>query len=118
MKYGYIIGPFREDTVWEMEQNVRNAERLGFEVADLGVFPIIPHANTRFFNGAFADAFLLEGTRGLMLRAADFAITVEALGFSWRHSRGSVAEVECMETAGRPVFHSLLTLRAWLTNAP
>jgi hypothetical protein len=113
MKYGYIIGLFRADTVWEMEQNARNAERLGFEVAELGAFPIILHANTRFFNGAS-----LEGTRGLMLRAADFAITVEALGFSWRHSRGNVAEVECMETAGRPVFHSLPALRAWLTNAP
>jgi hypothetical protein len=48
MKFGYIIGPFRAPTVWQVEQNIRIAEELGFEVAQLGVFPIIPHANTRF----------------------------------------------------------------------
>ena len=62
MKLGYIIGPFRAPTAWEIEQNVRNAERLGLEVAKLGAFPIIPHAITRFFHGLLSDEFWLEGT--------------------------------------------------------
>jgi hypothetical protein len=118
MKFGYIIGPFRAATSWQVEQNVRNAEALAHEVANLGVFPIIPHANTRFFNGLFTDEFWIEGTRGLMLRAADCAITVAALGFPWKHSVGSVAEVEGMRLAGRPVFHTVVDLSNWLTRAP
>jgi hypothetical protein len=116
MKFGYIIGPFRADTPWQVEQNVRNAEALAHEVASLGVFPVVPHANTRFFNGLFTDKFWLEGMRGLMERSADFAITVEALGFPWRHSTGSVGEIEHMGLLGRPVFHSLRLLRAWLID--
>jgi hypothetical protein len=114
MKFGYIIGPFRAPTVWQVEQNIRIAEELGFEVAQLGVFPIIPHANTRFFNGLFTDEFWLNGTRLLMERLADFAITVEALGFPWKQSTGSVGEVEHMLHLNRPVFHSLRPLKVWL----
>jgi hypothetical protein len=116
MKFGYIIGPFRAATPWQVEQNVRNAEALAHEIASLGVFPIIPHANTRFFNGLFTDEFWIEGTRSLMERAADFAITVEALGLPWKHSKGSVGEVEHMHSLGRPVFYSLRSLRAWLID--
>jgi hypothetical protein len=100
--------------MWVVEQNVRNAEALAFEVMNLGAFPIIPHANTRFFHGLATYEFWIEGTRILMERSADFAITVEAIGFPWKHSKGSVGEVEHMGLLGRPVFHSLRPLRAWL----
>jgi len=114
MKFGYIIGPFTSDTAWEIEQNVRNAEKLAFEVMKLGAFPIIPHANTRFFHNQANVEFWYEGARGLMERAADFAITVEAIGIDWRTSRGSIDEVARMERLGRPVFHGLYALREWL----
>lgn len=114
MKLGYIIGPFTADTAWEIEQNVRNAEALAFEVRRFGAFPVTPHANTRFFHGLATPAFWYEGTRLLMERCADFAITVEALGFPWKHSRGSVDEVEYMTLLDRPVFHSLRPLKSWL----
>ena len=115
MKFGYIIGPFRAGTPWEVEQNVRNAEFLGFEIAKLGAFPVIPHANSRFSNGQFTDAFWLEGTRALMERAADFAILVEAIGGDSSCSAGSIAEVRRMKGLGRPVFNTLDALKLWLT---
>lgn len=114
MKLGYVIGPFTAATTWEIAQNVRNAEAVAFELVQLGVFPIIPHANTHLFHGLATPEFWYEGTRLLMQEAADFAITVEALGFPWKHSKGSVGEVEHMELLGRSVFHSLRPLRAWL----
>lgn len=115
MKLGYIIGPFRAPTAWEIEENVRNAERLGLEVAKLGAFPIIPHANTRFFHGSMPDEFWIEGTAGLLLRS-DFAVTVGAIGLPWKHSRGSVGEVVLAKEKTIPVFHHLHRLRIWLTT--
>jgi hypothetical protein len=114
MKLGYIIGPFRADTPWEVEQNVRNAEQLGFAVMRLGAFPIIPHANTRFFDKQATDEFWLNGTRELLERAADFGITVEAIGLPWLHSSGSVDEVTRSAGLSIPVFHSLFDLEKWL----
>jgi hypothetical protein len=115
MRFGYIIGPFRANTPWDIEQNVRTAELLGFEVAKLGAFPVIPHANTRFFHKALPDVFWIEGTAGLLLRC-DFGITVEALGKPWRQSLGSVNEVNIAVAKPMPVFHNLGDLGRWLHN--
>jgi hypothetical protein len=95
-------------------QNVRNAEMLGFEVGKLGAMPVIPHKNTENFNGLFNDDFWIEGTKELM-RRCDAAITVEALGLSYGHSKGSLGEVVEMRIyCGKPFFHSLGDLRFWL----
>ena len=114
MKIGYVISPFRADTAWEIEQNIRNAEQVGFELLKRGCFPIIPHANTRFFHGSFPDDVMLEGTRLLLTRAADFAITVSAIGLTWKRSKGSQAEVLACTLHPLPVFHSFADLQTWL----
>lgn len=116
MKVVYIIGPFRGKTHWQVYQNVLNAERLGLEVAKLGAMPLIPHKNTENFDGLLDDEFWVEGTKEL-LRRADAAITVEALGINWRASTGSSGEVHEMEDVlKRPVFHNLATLARWLAE--
>jgi hypothetical protein len=113
MKYGYIIGPFRAPTPWEVELNVRAAEQLALEVHKLEAFAVCPHANTRFFDKLLTDEHWIEGTKGLLLRC-DFAITVEAIGLPWKHSVGSVSEVESARLAPIPIFHDLNNLRGWL----
>lgn len=113
MKLGYIIGPFRAPTLWEIANNVRNAETLGLEVAKLGAFPIIPHANTFLFHGQLTDEFWLGGTSVLLSRA-DFAITVGAIQKPWRQSTGSVAEVALAKECNIPMFHHLHQLGIWL----
>src|SRR4030066_2171198 len=106
MKVVYIIGPFRASTQWDIAKNVQNAEKLGLEVAKLGAMPLIPHKNAENFNGLLNDDFWIEGTKEL-LRRADAAITVEALGIDWTKSVGSVGEVGEMHRLDRPTFHSL-----------
>lgn len=116
MKVVYVIGPFRAATHWDLLQNVRQAERLGLEVAKRGAMPLIPHNNTANFNGLLSEDFWVEGTKEL-LRRADAAITVEAIGGEWQKSVGSVGEVREMgEVLGRPVFHHLEHLRLWLSS--
>jgi len=113
MKIVYVIGPLRGPTHWCVSENVRFAERLGLEVARLGAMPLIPHKNTENFDGLLTAEFCIEGTKEL-LRRSDAAITVEALGADWLHSSGSRGEVLEMEMLGRPVFHSLESLKVWL----
>jgi hypothetical protein len=116
MKVVYVIGPYRGKTHWEVVENVRRAEQLGLKVAMLGAMPLIPHKNTENFDGLLDDDFWLEGTKEL-LRRADAAITVEALDLPWRYSVGSAGEVkEMVDVLKRPVFHSLDSLRLWLTD--
>ena len=117
MKVVYIIGPFRGKSHWEVAENVRNAERLGLEVAKLGAMPLIPHKNTENFDGRLTDEFWIEGTKEL-LRRADAAITVAAIGIDFTMSEGSAGEVhEMEEILKRPVFHSLADLELWLLTA-
>ena len=114
MKVVYIIGPFRGKSHWEVAENVRNAERLGLEVAKLGAMPLIPHKNTENFDGLLTDEFWIEGTKEL-LRRGDAAITVAAIGIDYTKSDGSLGEVIEMEKIlKRPVFHYLHSLQQWL----
>jgi hypothetical protein len=113
MKVVYVIGPFRAKYHWLVCNNVRNAERLGLKVAKLGAMPLIPHKNTENFDGLLTDQFWIEGTKELLDRA-DAAITVEAIGIDWTGSQGSVGEVERCRETGKPCFHTLPDLLAWL----
>lgn len=103
MKIVYVAGPFRAPTAWRIEQNIRRAEELGLEVARLGAMPVIPHTNTRFFQGEGpddgADQFWLDGTLEL-LRRSDAVILVAG----WESSSGTCAEVAEARRIGIPVF--------------
>lgn len=116
MKVVYVIGPYRSRNPWEVLQNVQRAEQLGAEVVKLGAMPIITQKITEGINCLADDDFWTEGTKEL-LRRSDAAITVEAIGYSWRDSIGSVGEVKEMgDVLVRPVFHELNHLRLWLSG--
>jgi hypothetical protein len=46
MKFAYIAGPFSSKTREGVEANILKATLAGIDVTKLGVFPVIPHANT------------------------------------------------------------------------
>lgn len=101
MRLIYIAGAYRGPTPWATEQNVRRAEAVGMEVARLGGFPVIPHANTRpYFAGERPDGFWLDGTRRLMDRCDGVVLLV-----GWEASEWAVAEHERAKMHGTPVFH-------------
>lgn len=83
MKVVYIAGPFRGAHAWAIAENIRAAERVGFEIAKLGAMPLIPHANTAHFHGALPDQFWLDGTMEL-LRRCDGVVFMEG----WEDSEG------------------------------
>lgn len=113
MKVVYIIGPFRAPTHWEVEQNVRRAEALALEVANLGAMPLCPHANTRHFDGLLTDEFWLDGTMELG-RRCDAAIVVDG----WESSSWSKAEIADFDRRCATVFLNLKALAEWLAGRP
>jgi len=101
MKVVYIIGPFRADSLWQIEENIRFAEVVGKLVLEAGAMPIIPHANTRlYFMHIVPESIILEGTREI-LRRCDMAVTTQ--GDAWEDSEGSVGEVELARELNIPV---------------
>lgn len=112
IKLVYVAGPFRGPNAWAIENNIRRAEELGFQVAEVGAMPLIPHCNTRFFNGTLSDSELwLPGTLE-MLRRCDAAIFLP----TWEFSTGARAEREECVRLRIPTFDRVEDLKKWLHN--
>lgn len=104
MKTIYIASPFRAETAWEIENNIREAERWGLVVARLGAIPVIPHAMYRFFHGSLPDAFWIEATL-TVCRYCDSLLTVDYRESDrWRTSTGTCGEIDEMKRLHRPTF--------------
>jgi hypothetical protein len=113
VKVVYVAGPFRGPTPWDVAENVRQAERLGLEVARLGAMPLIPHANTSLFDGQLSAKFWLDGTLELLRRSDAMILTPD-----WEQSSGARAEFKDALERRQPVFYTLGELAAWLGVAP
>lgn len=112
MIVAYAAGPFRGETAWEIECNIRRAEELGAEIVKLGHMVVIPHANTRWLHGTAPDSFFLEGTLELLRRCDCVVLTAD-----WIRSSGARGEVEEAHKLGIPVFTSLDAFRRWAATA-
>lgn len=108
----YIAGPFRGANAWEVEQNIRQAEDLAYEVACLGAMPLCPHTNSRFFNGTLTDQFWIDGTLEL-LRRCDAAIFTP----DWEESTGARGERRSAKRLKIPTFDNLASLHVWMLRA-
>ena len=109
MKVIYVAGPFRGPNSWEIEENIRRAERLALQVWRLGAACICPHTNTRFFQGAADDAVWLNGDLAIVGKCDGVMLTED-----WQRSSGARAEVEYAEARSIPVFLTLEDLAHWL----
>ena len=110
MKLVYIAGPYRARTRWAEEQNVRRAEDAGREVAKMGAYPVIPHANTRpYFGDEQPASFWLEGTMELLQRC-DAVLLLD----KWERSEGARRENDEAKARGIPVFEVIEVLERWL----
>lgn len=108
MKVVYIAGPFRALNNWEIEENIRRAERLALDVWRLGHAALCPHTNTRFFQGAAEDHVWLEGDLAMLARCDAVLMTPD-----WRKSAGATAEHNYAASKSIPVFYSLEALKQW-----
>lgn len=97
----YIAGPFRAPAPWQVETNIRRVEEIARQIFvwDLGVYPVVPHSQSRFLQGLTPDEVDLAGTL-LLLRACDGLVVSEA----WERSEGTKGEIRDARERGQPTF--------------
>jgi len=100
MKHIYIAGPYRGEHAWEVEQNIRDAEAVAFEVGVTGEVPVCPHTMFRYFNGTLTDQYWLAATQSLLLRC-DIILLLPR----WKESEGARGELAAATIAGIPHIH-------------
>jgi uncharacterized protein DUF1937 len=107
----YVAGAFSGANRGVVETNIMRAALRGLEVAKLGACPVVPHSNTSLpeYEAVQPYQFWIEATLELMHRC-DALLTVSG----WELSSGARGEVTAMERSGKPVFHDLSALAAWL----
>jgi nucleoside 2-deoxyribosyltransferase len=111
VKVVYIAGPFRGPSAWDIEENIRRAERLALEVWRTGkAAALCPHTNTRFFQNAAPDHVWLDGDLELLRRCDAVLMTPD-----WTRSSGARAEQEFAVVHNIPVFYTLVALMEWLS---
>ncbi len=97
----YIAGPFRADSHWKIEQNIRRAEALALEVWRMGGAALCPHLNTRFYQGELPDQVWLDGDLAMLAKCDAILMTDD-----WRASKGATAEHDFAARRGIPIFYS------------
>ena len=109
----YIAGPYRAETPWRVQANIRAAQEAALTIWKLGAVALCPHSNTGQFEGECPDDVWLVGDLEL-LRRCDAVLMIGA----WRHSQGASAEHQLASELGLPIFYdtSLTTLNYWITD--
>ena len=119
MKLIYIAGPYRPYTnaygaLVDTAQNIRNAEvtavNLVNELGHLGLFPVVPHLNTRDFENQVEqndDQYFLDGTMALLERCDAVLLTMPNADVI---SIGTKAEVHRAHQLGIQVYRSFESL--------
>lgn len=95
----YIAGPYRDESNWRREQNIRRAEQVAYWVWEHGHIALCPHTNSRFqHEGVISDYHWIDGTKRLMLRS-DAVLTLP----EWERSAGALGEVTAARAEGLPI---------------
>lgn len=120
MKLIYIAGPYRPytcaDGTWVgTPMNIHNAEvtavHLVNELGHLGLFPVVPHLNTRDFENQVEqndDQYFLDGTMAMLERCDAVLLTMPNAD---EVSSGTKAEVHRAYQLGIQVYRSFDALR-------
>jgi len=107
MRAVYVAGAFRAKDGWGVHQNVQRALAVGYQVAELGHCPVIPHSMSQAFDRTLTDDYWLEATME-MLRRCDAIVMVAG----WEQSQGAQAERAEALRLGKQVFDSIDEMRA------
>lgn len=117
----YIAGPFRGETPWDIECNIRRAEDLGLRVARMGAVPVVPHSMYRYYQGSLPDAFWIEATLSLLHTCQAMVIDLPLKDV--QNSVGTMGEIEDCRKFKRSYFcdddqtdNNLEMLKIWISE--
>ena len=114
MKLIYIAGAYRGKDSHTILMNIYNAEALGMDLVTYidNVYPVVPHNNTRFWEGLKSPEFFIDGTLELMRRCD--AVLVQTIRVET--SKGTAGEIEEARRLRIPVFYSIAEVREWMSQ--
>ena len=87
MKVAYIAGPYRGETILDILENIREAEKWALVYWKKGYAVICPHKNSALFDGQAHDDVWLQGDLELLKRS-DLIVMIPG----WQLSEGALAE--------------------------
>lgn len=97
-KVAYISGPYRANTLHEIEKNIFRAKQYALRYWKLGYTVICPHANTAFMDGECPDSVWLDGDLELVKRS-DIVVLIPG----WSVSRGALEEYQYALALGKEI---------------
>lgn len=100
-KLVYVAGPYSAPTAWQREQNIRRAEEVALELWRRGIPAMCVHTIARYFFGAVPEQAAIEIDNAILDRC-DAIMLVNG----WERSAGTLAEIDRMAAAGKPVFNA------------
>lgn len=100
MKVAYVGAPYRADTEWGVEQNIRAAEAIARALWQWGYAVVCPHLNSAHLGGLCPDETWLKGYLEILSRCDLFVA-----GNRWKTSEGTIDEIDRAEVLGIPVFY-------------
>ena len=110
----YVAGPYRGKNPLAVKRNIRDAQEVGVSVMQVGGFPLVPHANTEYMDGAFPDDFFLDGDLAMLAKCDAIVMTPR-----FYESVGAMNEREFAKDRGIPCFEwpvDAITLHSWVVN--
>jgi hypothetical protein len=93
MRIAYIAGPYRGNSHYEVELNIRIAESVAIELWQMNFAVICPHKNTSHFDGLAPDRVWLDGDLEFIDRLDSFQDCLVMLP-NWEKSEGATRERE------------------------
>ena len=110
IKLVYVAGPYSAQEPSQVAINIGQAWFAGRELVKMGLFPVIPHMNTAFFEGLQDYDFFLEGTFRL-LSQCDAMLVLPG----YENSDGTLREIrKASMSLYIPIFYSFKEVREWL----
>lgn len=100
MQIIYVAGPFRGETQWEIEKNVRHAEEKALELWKAGFAVICPHKMTEHFQGECPDGAFIEGLLEILSKCDAIYLLK-----GWMKSEGSRQELKLAKEKGLTIIY-------------
>ncbi len=103
----YIAGPYRDDVINGIAENIAEARRSAVKCWALGYPTFCPHLNSAFMDGAMGDKVFLDGEIAILeALAGSKRGCVMVLVGDWRNSGGTMNEIERAEVLGVKIYEN------------
>jgi len=102
----YVAGPYRANSEWELELNIRAAENAAIALWKKGWAVICPHKNTAHFGGILPHEAWLAGDLTMLRRLNPHRDAIFLVP-GWQRSEGSKGEREIAFLCGLTIYERM-----------